>query len=94
LCFEDILIRFEPCGGHFTEKFIFEYQSVFFEVSILPNFVCRNYPLGFESSMLIVVRVREVTSTCSDLFMESWPFRVLRFVYSLIMQLLCYEYIS
>jgi len=57
------------------EKFILEYQSVFFEVSILLNFVWGNYPLGFESSMLIVVRVREVTSMCLDLFVKNWPFR-------------------
>ena len=53
----------------------------------MPNLVWGNYPLGFESSMLIVVCVREVTSACSDLFVESWPFRVLMSLYSLCMML-------
>ena len=87
MCFEVILIRFEPSGGHFIEKFIFEYRSVFFEVSILPNLVWGISPLGFESSMLIVARVHEVTSARTDLFVESWPFRIFRSLYSLSMKL-------
>jgi len=64
------------------EKVILEYRFSFFEVSILPNFVWGNYPLGFESFVLFVScesHVREVTSTYSGLYVEIDRFRLLGF---------------